>query len=81
MIISVGGKVYSKTIMTLLYFTCRDKIPFNIDQGEGFKRLTKELTPLFIIPCPATLKKALDNKYEIMKTLFIEKLEDVHICH
>lgn len=37
----------------------------------------KELTPLFIIPCPATLKKALDNKYEIMKTLFIEKLEVV----
>lgn len=77
MIISVGGKVYSKTIMALLYFICRDKRPFNIVQGEGFKRLMKELVPLFIIPCPATLKKALDNKYEIMKTLFIEKLEVV----
>jgi len=77
MIISVGGKVYSKTIMALLYFICRDKRPFNIVQGEGFKRLMKELVPLFIILCPATFKKALDNKYEIMKTLFIEKLEVV----
>lgn len=66
MIISEGGKIYSRTMMALLYFICKDKRPFNIVQGKGFKRFIKELVPLYEIPCQATLKKALDGKYEIV---------------
>jgi len=62
---------------TLLYFICKDRRPFHIVQGAGFKRLMKELVPSYKVPCPATLKKVLDDKYEITKISFIKTLEDV----
>lgn len=74
---SEGGLLHSKTTMTLLYFICKDRRPFHIVQGAGFKRLMKELVPSYKVPCPATLKKVLDDKYEITKISFIKTLEDV----
>jgi len=65
--------------MSLVYFICNDRRPFNIVQGAGFKRLMRELVPSYKIPFPATLKKVLDNKYEITRLSFMNKLvEDQH---
>ncbi|KAL4113522.1 hypothetical protein QTP88_017134 [Uroleucon formosanum] len=36
-------------------------------EGEGFKRLIKELAPAYKIPSVITLKNTLDNKYEVTK--------------
>lgn len=63
--------------MALVYFICHDRRPFNIVQGDGFKRLMRELVPSYKIPSPATLKKVLDNKYEITRLSFMNKLAEV----
>jgi len=53
--------------MCLLYFICKDYRPFAVVEGEGFKRLIKELAPSYKIPSVTTLKNTLDNKYEVTK--------------
>lgn len=53
--------------MCLLYFICKDYRPFAVVEGEGFKRLIKELAPAYKIPSVITLKNTLDNKYEVTK--------------
>lgn len=53
--------------MYLLYFICKDYRLFAIVEGEGFKRLIKELAPSYKIPSVTTLKNTLDNKYEVTK--------------
>lgn len=55
--------------MCLLYFICKDYRPFAVVEGEGFKRLIKELAPSYKIPSVTTLKNALDNKYEVTKEI------------
>ncbi|KAL4097510.1 hypothetical protein QTP88_022283 [Uroleucon formosanum] len=53
--------------MYLLYFICKDYRPFAVVEGEGFKRLIKELAPYYKMPSVITLKNTLDNKYEVTK--------------
>ncbi|KAL4090121.1 hypothetical protein QTP88_025020 [Uroleucon formosanum] len=62
-----GGFNHRKITMCLLYFICKDYRPFAVVEGEGFKRLIKELAPAYKIPSVITLKNTLDNKYEVTK--------------
>lgn len=78
---SDGGSKYNQIILCLIYFICKDIRPFNVVQGEGFKRLIKELAPTFSIPSSSFLKKKLTEKYEVSVQEFKEKLENIqHVC-
>lgn len=55
--------------MCLLYFICKDYRPFAVVEGEGFKRLFKEMAPSYKIPSVTTLKNVLDDKYEVTKRI------------
>lgn len=67
--------------MFLLYFVCKDYRSFAVIEGEGFKRLIKELVPSYKIPSITTLKKTLDKKYEVTKNILQScLLETQHIC-
>lgn len=72
---SEGGLRHSKVINCLLYFICKDKRPFYILEGQGFKKLMKELAPSFKIPSAAFMKKQLDLKYDAVAFHFKEKLQ------
>ncbi|XP_050535131.1 E3 SUMO-protein ligase ZBED1-like [Daktulosphaira vitifoliae] len=76
-----GGFNHRKITMYLLYFICKDYRPFAVVEGEGFKRLFKELAPSYKIPSVTTLKNALDNKYEATKELLKGcLLAAPHVC-
>lgn len=67
--------------MYLLYFICKDYRPFAVVEGEGFKRLIKELAPSYKIPSVTTLKNALDEKYEVTKSILKScLLAAPHVC-
>ena len=54
---------------------------FNTLQGEGFKRLMKEVAPLYKIPSASYIKKKLLEKYEVTAHMYKQKLHIVeHIC-
>jgi len=59
--------------MYLLYFICKDYRPFAV--------VFKELAPSYKIPSVTTLKKALDNKYEVSKEILKScLLATLHVC-
>ncbi|XP_011149591.1 zinc finger BED domain-containing protein 4 isoform X2 [Harpegnathos saltator] len=58
----------------ILYFICVDNQPFTTIQCKGFRHLMKELAPLYKIPDKDTIKKRLDEKYDVMVQVFKQKL-------
>jgi len=54
--VSEGGVRYSKITLCLLYFICKDRRPFTVIEGEGFKRLLHELVLSYKIPSVSTVK-------------------------
>lgn len=46
--------------------------------GKGFKKLLKEVAPLYQIPSPETLKHKLDIKYDVAKTIYKQKFSSIN---
>lgn len=76
---AAGGSRHSKITNAILYFICKDNRPFHVVQGLGFRRMLKELAPLYKIPHSDTLKHKLDVKYDALKNVYKEKF--FNICH
>lgn len=74
---SEGGTKHSKITNLILYFICKDNRPFNVTQGIGFKRLLKELAPLYKIPSQETLKHKIDLKYDTAVSIYKRKFSDI----
>lgn len=71
-----GGLRYSKIVDCLLYLICKDKRPFYMLEGEGFRRLMKELAPSFKVPSPKYIKKQLDLKYQSVSNNMKQRIAD-----
>ncbi|CAG9827342.1 unnamed protein product [Diabrotica balteata] len=56
---------------------CLDNRPINIVEGVGFKRLIKELAPLYKVPSRETFKKLMDTKYEVIANLYKTKFSEI----
>jgi hypothetical protein len=53
-----------------------DSLPFNMLQGEGFKRFIKKIDPKFRIPNNKTIKNIIADKYSIQKTKIKKLIND-----
>lgn len=81
MLFSEGGTRHNIITNCVLYFICKDRRPFHIVNGEGFKRLMKEIVPSYKIPSETTLKKRLDEKYEVFSHIYQLKFQKIlHFC-
>lgn len=76
--ISAGGSKHSAITNCLLYFIAVDNRPFDVVKGQGFKKLLKELAPLYKIPCADTLKARMDEKFEALQGIYIDKFEHIN---
>lgn len=72
---AIGGLRHAKIVNCILYFICKDNRPFAIIEGEGFKRLIHELSPLFKIPSVKYIKQQLELKYEALQGNVKDKLQ------
>lgn len=70
---SEGGIRYETFIKHLLYFICVDNRPFHIVHGKGFQRLMKILAPNIKVPSEDTLKRRLDDLYDVVLQRFVSK--------
>ncbi|XP_014481789.1 PREDICTED: zinc finger BED domain-containing protein 4 [Dinoponera quadriceps] len=73
---SDDGDRYMQITDSILYFICTDNQPFSIIQCKGFKHLMNELVPLYKIPDKDTMKKRLDEKYDVVAHMFKQKLSE-----
>lgn len=53
-----------------------DSLPFNVLQGEGFKKFIKKLDPKFRVPNNKTIKNIIADKYSIQKTQIKNLIKD-----
>ncbi|XP_017477957.1 PREDICTED: uncharacterized protein LOC108367774 [Rhagoletis zephyria] len=61
----------------ILYFTCKDKRPFDIVKGKGFQKLLKLLCPSYTIASVDTLKSRLDDIYTVKMNEVIGTFQEV----
>lgn len=61
----------------LLYMICKDHQPFSIVENEGFKNLIKAVAPQYKLPSRTSLRRWLDNKYEVISETFKKKLSSI----
>lgn len=74
---SESGTKTRKLNNCLLYMICKDHQPFSIVENEGFKNLMKAVVPQYKIPSRTSLRRWLDNKYEVISETFRKKLSTI----
>ncbi|KAF6207274.1 hypothetical protein GE061_018515 [Apolygus lucorum] len=70
-----GGDAARKITHDILFMICKDMEPFQIVERQGFKKLMKTLAPQYTLPDRKTLKKYMEEKYEVLAILLKKKLE------
>lgn len=64
----------------VLFFIARDIMPLSVVEGEGFQYMTKVLNPHYPIPSRKKISTLLDSKYDVIKTVYINKLTKALDC-
>jgi len=72
--ITANGAKTNEITDALLYYICKDNIPFSTVDGDGFKKFLKVACPLYVIPARNTIRNKLDLKYEYLSNKFKENL-------
>ncbi|CAD0205153.1 unnamed protein product [Chrysodeixis includens] len=77
---SESGAKTRKLNNCLLFMICKDHQPFSIVENEGFRTLMKTVAPQYKLPSRTTLRRWLDDKYEVIsetiKTM-LSSIEDI----
>ncbi|XP_039287369.1 uncharacterized protein LOC111064033 [Nilaparvata lugens] len=73
-----GGGRHSTITLCILFFIRKDIRPFQVIEGQGFKRLMNELAPGYKIPSVKYIEKRLNEKFELCATKFKELLCSVN---
>ncbi|CAK1599136.1 unnamed protein product [Parnassius mnemosyne] len=74
---SESGMKTRKLNNCLLYMISKDHQPFSIVENEGFKNLMKAVAPQYKIPSRTSLRRWLDNKYDVVSETFKKKLSSI----
>lgn len=73
---SEGGTQFNKMTTAIVYMICKDFQPISIVEDEGFKHLIVTAVPQYKIPSRKTISTLLDKKYDLMVSVFKEKIQD-----
>ncbi|RVE41198.1 hypothetical protein evm_014154 [Chilo suppressalis] len=78
---SVNGKKYGQLNNAIMLMICKDTLPLNTVEKEGFTYLMKTAVPLYKLPSRQTITQMIDDKYDVLSLQFREKLLEVEsIC-
>lgn len=72
----------SKITEAIVYFICKDNQPFSVVEDIGFKKLMKEVAPLYKVPTRNTIKARILQKYDVVSSKFkclLKEIEDITI--
>lgn len=63
-----GGVKAGKISNAIVYMIAKDNLPLKIVDNEGFKYLMKITSPLYKVPCRATIANLIDEKYQLLSS-------------
>ncbi|XP_062542060.1 E3 SUMO-protein ligase ZBED1-like [Armigeres subalbatus] len=69
-----GGDRFTAISNAVMFMLCRDGLPFNTVEKQGFRRLMKTVCPLYKVPCETKFTAMIRDKHEAMKHLLKTKL-------
>ena len=61
----------------IVYYFCKENVPFDTIESDGFRNLLQTLCQLYKIPSRDTIKRRVDEKYSVLSTQFRDKLAQV----
>lgn len=61
----------------IVYYFCKENVPFDKIESESFRNLLETLCPLYKIPSRDTIKRRVDEKYSVLSAQFRDKLSQV----
>ncbi|XP_050527498.1 zinc finger BED domain-containing protein 4-like isoform X2 [Daktulosphaira vitifoliae] len=70
-----GGMKNSEITDALIYYICKDNVPFSTVEGSGFRHFLQVSCPLYTVPSRNTIKNKLDLKYDYLSKVFSNKLK------
>ncbi|KAL4122187.1 hypothetical protein QTP88_014561 [Uroleucon formosanum] len=79
---SSGGQKHIKITEAIVYFICKDNQPFSVVEDIGFKKLMKEVAPLYKVPTRNTIKARILQRYDVVSSnfkYFLKEIEDITI--
>ena len=80
-IFPANGKKYGELNNAIMLMICKDTLPLNTVEKEGFQYLMKTAVPLYKLPSRQTITQMIDDKYDVLSLQFREKLLEVEsIC-
>ncbi|KAF0713571.1 zinc finger BED domain-containing protein 4-like [Aphis craccivora] len=68
----VGGVKNTEITEVLIYYICKDSVPFSTVDGTGFKYFLKVACPLYVVPSRNTIKNKLDEKYNLTSDIWTD---------
>ncbi|CAB3249482.1 unnamed protein product [Arctia plantaginis] len=74
---SESGPKTRKLNNCLLFMICKDHQPFSIVENEGFRSLMKTVAPQYKLPSRTTLRRWLDDKYEVISETIKKMLSSI----
>ncbi|XP_046668494.1 zinc finger BED domain-containing protein 4-like [Homalodisca vitripennis] len=63
-----------KITQAILYMICKDCQPFSIVEHTGFNKLMKTVAPHYKVPSRFTIKRLINDKFELIASIMREKL-------
>lgn len=62
---------------SIVYYICKENVPFSVVESEGFKKMVKTMCPLYKVPGRDTIRRQINYLFEIMANRFREELVNV----
>lgn len=69
-----GGAKAAEITNALLFMIAKNNMPLNMVEKNGFQYFLKVIAPLYKIPARKQFTELMDNKYEMLSLLMINKL-------
>jgi len=61
----------------VVYYFCKENVPFATIESPGFRNLFSTICPLYKIPSRDTVKRRVDEKFSVLAAEFRDKLIQV----
>lgn len=74
-----GGSLNQKLIQAIIYMICKDCQPLSIVEHTRFCKLIKTMTPHFKIPSRFTVKRMINDTYEVIRDVMKKSTLTIHI--